>query len=258
MALTKTNPTKRSPLRLDASIPSSFSSAIVFGHADADGHLAAEQTRDHLVQKGLAVTTIVSAKTKNYRFWDNLSEFDISEYELVVFVDIAFRFRDPSLSLVQLLDISDQHNQKQFIAIDHHPLVQPVSPRRNLLLVEVADPYDCCLGTPDPDLMQVAALSDGSPTMISPTPHLQRRALGVKRAAADTGGAAGNGLLELIRSRRWDFFEALADEDREMHRSARGFRRLCSEPSPLLEYARAHSSSGKTTSQPGLSMSPQL
>ena len=89
--------------------------------------------------------------------------------------------------------------------------------------------------------MQVAALCDGSPTTVAPTPLLRRRALGVKRAAADVSGVAGDGLLELIRERRWDFFEALAEEDHEMHRSARGIRRSASKTSPLLEYARSYS-----------------
>lgn len=246
MGLTQTDSKKRTQLRLSISIPASCTSAIVFGHADADGHLAAEQTRDYLVQRGVRVTTIVSSKTNNYRFWNNLAEFDLHDYGLVVFVDIAFRFRDPTESLARLLAVSDRQLTKQFIAIDHHPFVQPRTPRENLLLLEVTDPYDCCLGTPNPDLMEVAALCDGSPTKINPTPRLRRRALGVKRAAADVRGTAGDTLLELIRERQWEFFEALGDEDREMHRSARGFRRLSSQASPLLEYAMSYSLSGKT------------
>ena len=233
-------------MKLDISILASLNSAIVFGHADADGHLAAEQTRDYLIDRGITVTTLVSSKTHNYRFWDKLPDFDLSDYELVVFVDIAFRFRDPSESLARLLNVSDRQAHKQFIVIDHHPLVLPQNPRRNVLLLEVSDPYECCLGVPDSDLMQVAALCDGSPTAVAPTPLLSRRALGVKRAAADVGGVAGDGLLELIRERRWDFFEALADEDQEMHRSARGIRRHSSQPSPLLENAKSHSPSVQT------------
>ena len=246
MALAETNSATRPLLKLDLSILTSLNSAIVFGHADADGHLAAEQTRDYLVDRGITVTTLVSSKTHNYRFWDKLPEFDLSDYELVVFVDIAFRFRDPSESLARLLNVSDRQAHKQFIVIDHHPLVLPQNPRRNVLLLEVSDPYECCLGVPDSDLMQVAALCDGSPTTVAPTPLLRRRALGVKRAAADVGGVAGDGLLELIRERRWDFFEALADENHEMHRSARGIRRRSSQTSPLLEDARSRLPSART------------
>ena len=246
MAFAETNSSTRPLLKLNISSPTSLNSAIVFGHADADGHLAAVQTRDYLIARGITVTTVVSSKTHNYRFWEKLPEFDLSNYELVVFVDIAFRFRDPSESLARLLNVSDRHAHKQFIAIDHHPLFPPQEPRGNVLLLEVSDPYECCLGVPDPDLMQVAALCDGSPTTVPPTPLLRKRALGVKRAAADVRGVAGDGLLELIGERRWDFFEALADEDHEMHRSVRGVRRRSSQSSPLLEDARNHSPSART------------
>ena len=220
-----------------------LSSAILFGHADADGHLAAEHSRDWLVKRGLTVETIISSETRNYRFWEKLPQFDLSSYGMVVVVDIAFKFRDPNDSLARLLKVSDQHRHKEFVVIDHHPLALPQEPRQNVQLIEVKDPYDCCLGEADPELMQVAALCDGAPTAVHPTPLLSRRALGVKRAAADVGGVAGNQLLQLIRERRWDFFEALSKEDREMHRSSRGARNRTAKPSPLLEYARSLSPS---------------
>lgn len=89
--------------------------------------------------------------------------------------------------------------------------------------------------------MQVAALCDGSPTQVKPTPTLRKRALGVKRAAADIHGVAGNTLLDLIKERRWDFFEALAEEHIDMHRTVRGIRRRDNVPSPLLESAKRYS-----------------
>ncbi len=246
MALAETNSPTGRLLKSDMNIPASITSAIVFGHADADGHLATEQTRDWLAHKGVDVTTVVSSETRNFRFWGKLSKFDLSVFEMVVFVDIAFNFRDPRDSLARLLEISDPQPEKHFIVIAHHSLAHPRRPRQNVQLLEVADPYECCLGVPTPELMQVAALCDGAPTSISPTPLLKKRALGVKRAAADVSGVAGAGLLELIKERRWDFFEALADEDREMHRSARGIRRRSGQPSPLLEYARRHLLSAST------------
>ena len=224
-------------------LPKCLSSAILFGHADADGHLAAEQSRDWLVKRGVTVETVVSSETRNYRFWEKLPKFDLSNYGIVVVVDIAFKFRDPNDSLARLLAVSDQHPHREFVVIDHHPLALPQEPRQNSLLIEVKDPYDCCLGEPDPELMQVAALCDGAPTAVHPTPLLRRRALGVKRAAADVRGVAGDRLLKLIRERRWDFFEALSEEDREMHRSSRGFRNRLTKSSPLLEYAKSLSPS---------------
>ena len=206
MALAETNSPTRKHLKSDICIPTSLDSAIVFGHADGDGHLAAVHTSEWLARREISVTTIVSPATRNYLFWGRLSTFDLGRYDVVVFVDIAFRFRDPSHSLDRLLEVSDRQPDKQFIAIDHHPFVHPQSPRQNVLLVEVTDPFDCCLGVPDPDLMRVAAICDGSSTEVTPTPQLMRRALGVKRAAADVRGVAGDGLLELIRERQWEFF----------------------------------------------------
>ncbi len=246
MALTQSHPTPGLELNSNIRIPISTKSAIVFGHWDADGHLATEQTRQYLAQRQIKVTTVVSHKTNNYRFWTRLPEFDLTSHELVVFVDIAFRFRHPGESLSRLLAVSDKEPHKQFIAIDHHPLTLPKIPRCNLLLMSVGDPFECCLGIPEPDIMNVAALCDGAPTNVCPTLLLKKRALGVKRAAADRNGLAGYGLLELVRERQWAFFEALAEEDSEMHQSARGFRRRASQPSPLLEYARNHVPLSKT------------
>ena len=187
---------------------------------------------------GLATKVTVSSQTRGFSFWKNLSTYSLEDYGLVVCIDIAFRFRNPKESLEHLLKASERYPEKHFIVVDHHPLVRPRRRRANVTFLEVSDPYDCCLGVPDAEVMPVAALCDGSPTAIVPTQVLRRRALGVKRAAADVRGLAGNKLLDLIRDRRWDFFEALAEEDAEMHRSARGFRRRCSEASPLLEEAR--------------------
>ena len=226
-------------MKPDIALPKNLSSAILFGHADADGHLAAEQSRDWLVQRGVSVNTVVSAETRNYRFWEKLPNFDLSAYGMIVVVDIAFRFQDPNDSLARLLAVSDREPEKEFVVIDHHPLAPPEEVRQNVHLIEVNDPYDCCLGEPAPELMEVAALCDGAPTAVYPTPLLKRRALGVKRAAADRNGVAGHRLLKLISERRWDFFEALAEEDRDMHRSSRGIRNSSSTSSPLLDYARS-------------------
>ena len=246
MALTQSHPATEVDLNSSIQIPGSAKSAMVFGHSDADGHLATEQTRQYLVDRGIKVMTAVSSRTSSYRFWPKLPEFDLSNHDLIVVVDIAFSFRDPGESLARLMAVSDEQRHKQFIVIDHHPLTLPQTPRSNLRLIEVADPFECCLGEPDPDIMQVAALCDGAPTKVSPTPALKKRALGVKRAAADLGGLAGYGLLELLRARQWGFFEALAEEHKEMHLSARGIRRRASQPSPLLAYARNQTPLSKT------------
>lgn len=239
MAFTKANSTSRAPKPIEVELPPTVQNAIVFGHRDGDGHLAAEQTRDYLVQSGLNVTTLVSSLTDNYRFWKRLHGIDLASYELIVSVDIAFKFSNPQESLDCLLEVVDDQPDKWFIAIDHHPMLRPKKSRDNLELYEVSDPYDCCLGIPNPDLMAVAALCDGAPTRIQSTPALTRRARGIRRAAADVNGTAGEQLLQLIRQRKWDILEALADEDVEMHRTARGIRRAANKPSPLLQLAKS-------------------
>ena len=240
---------------MKVSIPNFARSALVFGHADADGHLAANHTREYLLREGLTTRIIVSPKTRDYRFWRYLSKYPLEDYDVIVCIDIAFRFREPEESLNYLLATAGRYPEKHFIVVDHHPLEAPRRGLDNVTLIEVMDPYDCCLGVPDWEVMPVAALCDGSETAIVPTRLLRRRALGVKRAAADVGGLAGDPLLQLIQERRWAFFEALADEDAQMHRSARGFRRRSSEASPLLEEARRRLSSGRPKQLRGRNMS---
>ena len=215
------------------------SPAIVFGHADADGHLAAEQTRNNLEIAGVRVTKlVVGAETWNYNFWErSFLRQNFDEYKLVVAVDIAFNFRDPQKSLTAVLETVDCHPSTQFIIIDHHPLKLPETPRENLWMIEVNSPYRCCIGRPSDELMVLAALCDqsGNSRETKVSTNLRLRATGIRRAAADVHGVAGSGLLRLLRNRRWDFFDALGQEPSEYHQTARGRRRRSSPNSPLLD-----------------------
>ena len=83
MAIAEANSTTRLCLKPEIRLPTCLSSAILFGHADADGRLAAEQSRDWLVQRGVSVETVVSSDTRNYRFWEKLPKFDLSSYGMV-------------------------------------------------------------------------------------------------------------------------------------------------------------------------------
>ena len=219
--------------------PKDKSPALVFGHADADGHLAAEQTRINLEAAGIRVEKlIVGPQTRNYRFWERaFSSQEFEEFRLVVAVDIAFSFRNPSRSLEVVLQTVDTNPFTEFVLIDHHPLQHPEQPRSNLTLVEVDSAYGCCFGQPSDDLMVVAALCDGDKWAVRPlaSSKLKKRAIGVRRAAADCHGLAGSGLLTLLHNRRWEVFEALAEESPEFHMSARGRRRDCGPQSPVLE-----------------------
>lgn len=222
-------------------ISRSKSPAIVFGHADGDGHLAAEQTRNNLEIAGVRVEKlVVGAETWNYSFWErSFQRQDFDEYNLVVAVDIAFNFRDPQKSLTAVLGTVDRHPSTQFIIIDHHPLKPPEIPRGNLWMLEVDTPYQCCIGRPSNELMVLADLCDqaGNLPKTKVSANLLQRAIGIRRAAADVNGVAGSGLLRLLRNRRWDFFDALGQEPSEFHLTARGRRRRISPNSPLLDHA---------------------
>ena len=220
-----------------------MSPAIIFGHADADGHLAAEQTRTNLRAAGVNIESIViGSETKNYRFWERcFSSTSFTRFRLVVVVDIAFSFRNPDQSLDAVLRTTDKNPGTEFIVIDHHPLTLPLRRRGNLTLVEVDSPYECCLGPPSDDLMVLAALCDGAKaTICADAPLiLKERAIGMRRAAADFDGLVGSNLLALLENRRWDLFEALAREPSELHSSVRGRRRVEGPASPLLEAIKA-------------------
>lgn len=219
------------------------SPAIVFGHADADGHLAAEQSRTNIEAQGIRVDeVVVGPETRNYSFWErSFPSYDFTGFRLVVVVDIAFRFKDPDQSLKAVLEVADRHLETQFVVIDHHPIKQPATLRSNLTLINADTVYQCCVGTPSEELMVVAAICDGDGKAVeSRTKDIHvKLADGVRRAAADIGGVAGPKLLELLKRRQWDFFEHLADEPSDFHRRVRGRRTARSAASPLLKAAMA-------------------
>ena len=218
------------------------SPAIIYSHADADGHLAAEQTRTNLIAEGVEVRQVVIGReTKNYTFWERtFAGLDLRQFRLVVVVDIAFSFREPLRSLESLLQTVRRHQLTQFIVIDHHPLMGTTEIPANLRLIEVESAYECCLGVPSDDFMVVAAICDGDGKVVRSriSNIFVKRALGIRRAAADVEGMVGTRLSSLLRSRKWEFFESLAEEPAEFHRNARGRRTSKSLISPLLEAAK--------------------
>jgi len=183
---------------------------------------------------------IVSEDTRNFRFWEKgFRSYDFDRYALAVAVDIAFEFRNPEASLAFVTGIARRNPNTQFVIIDHHPLMRPRRSPPNLVLVEVQRVYNCCLGEPSPELMTVAAICGGDASWVrgSATESDQRRALGVRRAAADFHGLGPSRIVSLLEVSNWSFFEALAGEPKEHHRLARGRRSRRSLASPLLQQA---------------------
>ncbi len=213
--------------------------AKLFGHADADGYLAAEVSRQNLVSAGWAVQVVVDPKiTANYRFWaKRLHEQDFDGVDLAVFVDIAFDFKDPTQSFEALIDTAKRHSRTQFHVIDHHELpvlgVLPI----NVTLSPTTSVYECCYGSPN-DLMVVASICDKDEGPVSEiiTPAHRVLADGVKRAAADTHGAAGTALMRTLESQQWAWLFTLGNEPKAAHRTFYGRRTKSADPSPALQY----------------------
>ncbi|MPZ50918.1 MAG: hypothetical protein GEU75_16730 [Dehalococcoidia bacterium] len=231
------------------------SPALVIGHFDSDGYLAAEQTRRNLRAARIKVSEVlISSETSNYRFWTGrFAKMSFGKFPLVVVVDIAFNFKNPKPSLASLLKVCRNNPSTQFVVIDHHPLLLPKNGPANLTLRSVERVYDCCLGEPSDEFMAVASICDGGIVVSSPRwrkRHL-KRAQGLKRAAADKN-IAGPRLQALLRQRRWSFFEALAEEPPEFHRTVRGRRIATNFPSPLLAALAMSSGTALSTSVLGL------
>ena len=212
--------------------------AIVFGHWDADGYLAAEQSRVNLAAFGAAVDkVVVSLDTRNYSFWEQaFSRACFHDYGLVVIVDIAFDFLRPEKSLDAVLSVVRQHPTTDFAIIDHHPFLHPVRGAANLQMVDVESVYSCCWGEPSDELMVLAALCQGEKRFVKRriTPSVERRALGFRRAVAALKDSSGSALMRLLADREWELFEKLADEPAALHRNVRGRRVSGTPSSPAL------------------------
>lgn len=215
---------------------------LIVGHADADGHLAAEQSRRNSLNMGARQCEVfVDPKlTAGHRMWRNhLSDIPSDSADVVIFVDIMFRPDDPLDSVAALVELSHESPEKLFIVIDHHPILGLLELPPNLGIWFTPAVYTCCFGAPS-WLMVVAAICDHDEqpvaSMIDST--MRSRALGIRRAVADTD-LAGEKLLRLLASDRWDLLEALAEEPLDVHKRVRG-RRLRQQPRSIgLEQARA-------------------
>lgn len=205
---------------------------LVVGHADADGHLAAEQSRRNALAMGALHCDIFidPRKTAGHRMWlKHLAEVPIAAAEVVVFVDIMFSPNELSLSLGALIDVAQKNPEKTFVVIDHHPLLGLPALPKNLGVWFTSAVYTCCFGRPS-SLMVIAAICDHDEEPVAPMidDTIRRRALGVVRAVADRD-LAGKKLLRLLSEDRWDLIETLAKEPRDIHRRVRG-RRIARQP----------------------------
>lgn len=217
--------------------------ALVFGHADGDGHLAAVQTRENLLNSDIGVSDVVVDPkiTRNWKFWENqFQSYDFGCADLVVVVDIMLSAHNPLRSYEALVSRVTSESHRQFLIVDHHPVDRLPKLPTNLRIRLVTSVYECCYGDPS-DLMLIASICDKDerPVKSRLTDLHRKRARGINRAVSDRAGLAGKLTLQLISDRAWQVFEELADEPAGFHRTIYGNRIDRIATSPILQVARA-------------------
>lgn len=217
--------------------------AIIYGHSDGDGHLAAEQTRRNLLEDGCDVTSVVVHPmfTRNFRFWEqHFQEANFGDNEHVFVVDIMLANPDVAATWDAVCSRVKKEPDRQFYIIDHHKVAMPSALPRNLH-VEIREAvYECCYGTPS-ELMLIASIcdKDEAPVAAKLTEHHRRLARGISRASTERAVLSGQPLLYLLRNNHWSVFEQLADEPADFHRTFYGNRTSKQPLSPLLQMAYA-------------------
>jgi len=202
-------------------------SALVIGHADADGHLITEQVRRNLAAiPSLEVTAFVDPqRTKDHKAWTKLDSIEeIEGAELIFFVDLMFAPASFAEEATALVDFVNRRPDKTFFLIDHHPLpTRRLEMAKNLHFSYRPEVVDCAIG-PRSGMMVVAALCEGQRDPAITDPVHETLALGMRRAAALGGNLPGEKLLALLQSNCWESIFELGSEDRELHRLPRGRR----------------------------------
>jgi hypothetical protein len=202
---------------------------LVVGHADADGHIIAEQTRRNLALiPSFDVSVLVDpSRTQGHRVWTKLETLpELDQADIVFFTDLMFgptEFAEESDSLVRFLSARPR---KRFFLVDHHPVPNRRLQRAdNLRVVYRPDVFDCTFG-PRTGMMVVAALCENQGPYVADIklPMHEVLALGMRRAAALGGVLPGEKLLALLRADAWDALRQIGEDDRASHRLPRGRR----------------------------------
>jgi len=214
---------------------------LVVSHADADGHVIAEQTRRNLCALGFDVTTVIDPeRTKDHKTWLHLDRIpEIEASDLVCFVDLMFAPGTFSEEADALVRFAKARPSKKFFIFDHHPLpLRRLGAAENLRGTYFQDVLDCTVG-PTSAMMIIAALCESQPTRATKEKTTADAAIarGVKRAAAVGGPItlAGEKLSALLRFDRWKDLQALGNEDASKHQMPRGRRRANERPSKMLK-----------------------
>lgn len=216
--------------------------AVLFAHADGDGHLAAEQSRRNLVEADVDVRVIVHPeKTRSWRFWlQHFQDADFGDAETVYVVDIMLGANDRYGCYRAMCERIGRERDRRFVVIDHHPVSGLPKPPSNMELRFVPSVFECCVGKPE-ELMLIASIcdSDEAPVKSQITETHRRRARGVARAVSERRVLAGGPILKLLAQDFWGVFEQLAEEPSNFHRTFYGNRLDRTPMSPLLQLAYA-------------------
>ncbi len=202
---------------------------LIVGHADADGHLIAEQVRRNLASiESFNVRVVVDpSRTRDHRSWlhlDAITEIDEADY--VFFVDLMFAPDSFAEEADALTQFARARPEKRFFLIDHHPLpLARLEKADNLRVCYRPDVCECAIG-PRTGMMVVAALCERKTEEVAGVKTSVHDALcvGMRRAAAIGGPLSGRKLLTLLGANMWDSILRLSDDDPQFHRLPRGLR----------------------------------
>ena len=201
---------------------------LIVSHADADGHVIAEQVRRNLtLVPSFKITTLVdAARTKDHKVWTKLNDLsEIDRFDIVFFVDLMFAPSSFVAEADALVRFVTDRPAKTFFVLDHHPLpLRLLGRAKNLHAQYRRDVVDCTFGNSS-WMMAIAALLEKQPTRVTgfTRDHLDL-AEGIRRAAALGGPLPGKKLSALLRFECWGPLIALGRDSKENHRLPRGRR----------------------------------
>jgi len=218
---------------------------LIVSHADADGHVIAEQVRRNLTAiPSFNVSTVVDPeRTKDHTTWTKLDMIpEIESKDIVFFVDLMFAPASFSGEADALVEFVLARPETAFFVLDHHPLpLRRLNRAQNLHTVYRPDVFDCTFGFSTHLMVIAALLEKPQATRIGSLVQPDDAALakGLKRAAAPgaspDGVLAGDKLLALLRHDCWAELEALGRDDPKYHYIPRGRRPTGAPTSSLVK-----------------------
>ena len=215
---------------------------VIVSHADADGHIIAEQTRRNLQSISATEIKVVvdPARTQNHKVWLRLDALpEIEGADSVFFMDLMFGHETFAAESACLVDYARSKPNTRFFLVDHHPFpLRRLEAAKNIRAIYRPDVAHVSLG-PRCGMMVAAAICEHQRRDVAPycTSLHDEVALGVRRAAALGGNLPGLQLLTLLRHNCWSSLIDIAREDRIKHPLPRGRRPKALAPTRAMKDA---------------------